>query len=136
LPVDDPGGGAVAIRDKIRANAGHLLRPGEVIQAVIPAQTVSQYFALISYWIIIFANAHRVIVATDQRILVCRSGRFTMTPVGAVEREVPRGTLIGPAHGLWYKCESLGERLYIHRRFHKDIAEADATAAHGRGQGT
>jgi len=125
----------MAIRDKIRANADHLLRPGEVMQAVIPAQTVSQYFALISYWIIIFANAYRVIVVTDQRVLVCRSGRFRITPVGAVEREVPRGTAIGPAHGLWYKCESLGERLYINRRFHKDVAEADATAAYAHGQG-
>ena len=34
-------------------------------------------------------------------------------------------TKIGPASGLWYRTEALGERLYIHKRFHKDIAAAD-----------
>ena len=117
----------MAIRDKIRANAQHLLQPGEVIQAVIPAQTVSQYLAaFISYWIIIFTGAYRVIVVTDRRILVCRSGRFRTTPVGDVVNELPRQTIIGPAHGLWYKTEALGHKLYIAKRFHKDVAQADS----------
>lgn len=123
----------MALRDKIRANAEHVLQPGEVIQAVIPAQTVSPYFALITYWIIVFSNAYRVIVVTDRRILVCRSGRLTITPVGQVEREAPRSTRIGPGSGVWYKTESLGEPLYIARRFFKDIAEADASGAAGPG---
>jgi hypothetical protein len=38
---------------------------------------------------------------------------------------LPRQTLIGPAHGLWYRVDSLGERLYINKRFHKDIRAAD-----------
>jgi hypothetical protein len=116
----------VAIRDKIAKNATPLLQPGEVIQAVIPGQTISQYFALISYWIIFFKNAYRVIVVTDRRVLLCSSGRVTMTPVKEVLRELPRATRIGPASGLWYKTEALGERLYISKRFHKDIAVADA----------
>jgi hypothetical protein len=115
----------MAIRDKIRANAAPLLQPDEVIQAVIPAQTTSQYLAIISYWIIILSNAYRVIVVTDRRILVCRSGRFRMTPVKEILREISRQTLIGPAHGLWYRVDSLGERLYINKRFHKDIRAAD-----------
>jgi len=32
---------------------------------------------------------------------------------------------------LWYKTESLGEPLYIARRFFNDVAEADARAAAG-----
>ena len=121
----------MALRDKIRANAQHVLRPGEVIQAVIPAQTVSPYLAMITYWIIIFSNAYRIIVVTDQRILVCRTGRWTFTPVREVEREAPRGTRIGPGTGLWHKTESLGEPLYIAWRFYKDVAQADALAAEG-----
>ena len=117
-----------ALRDKIRANAAPLLQPGEEIQAVIPAQTISQYFVLISYWIILASNAMRVIVVTDRRILLCRSGRVRITPVGEVLAELPRQTLIGPAHGLWYRTNALGQRLYINRRFHKDIADADAAA--------
>jgi len=46
--------------------------------------------------------------------------------VTGVIRELPRNTRIGPARGLWFRCEMLGERLYIGQLFHKDIAEADA----------
>lgn len=116
----------MALRDKLRSNAAHLLQPGENIQAVFCAQTTSQYFALISWWIIILSNAYRVVVVTDRRILVCKSGRLSMTPVKEVVRELPRGTRIGPPSGLWWRCESLGERLYVHMRFHKDVAAADA----------
>ncbi len=49
-----------------------------------------------------------------------------MTPVKEVVRELPRATRIGPASGLWYKSESLGERIYVQKRFHKDIVAADA----------
>jgi hypothetical protein len=115
----------MAIRETITANAAHLLQPGEVVQAVIPAQTTSQWFALISYWIVIFRNAYRVIVVTDRRILVCSSGRFRMTPVNQILRELPRATIIGPPKGLWYRCDHLGERLYINKRFHKDVRTAD-----------
>ncbi|WP_067465639.1 hypothetical protein [Actinomadura macra] len=119
----------MAIRDKMRANAAHVLQPGENIQAVFCAQTTSQYFALISYWIIIFSNAYRVVVVTDRRILVCRSGRLRMTPVNEVLRELPRNTRIGPPSGLWWRSDHLGERLYVNKRFHKDINAADGVAA-------
>lgn len=116
----------MAIRDKLRSNAAHVLQPGETVQAVFTAQTASPYLALISYWIVIFKNAYRVVVVTDQRILVCRAGRASVTAVKDVVAEFPRNTRIGPATGVWYKCDTLGERLYIHKRFHKDVAEADA----------
>jgi hypothetical protein len=122
----DGKAGPMALRDTLRTNAAHLLRPGEAVQVVFAAQTTSQWFALLSYWIIIIKNSYRVVVVTDQRIVVCRSGRFRVTPVNEVVHELPRTTRIGPAKGLWYQCETLGERLYIHKRFHKDIAEADA----------
>ena len=116
----------MALRDKLRANAAHLLQPGETIESIFCAQTTSQYFALISVWIIIFTNAYRVVVVTDRRILVCSSGRFTMTPVKEILRELPRQTKIGNPSGLWWRCDSLGERLYVHKRFHKDVNAADA----------
>ena len=74
----------MAIRDQMAANAAPLLKPDEKIQAVFGAQTVSQYLSLLSYWIIIMKNAYRVVVVTDQRILVCRSGRFRTTPVNEI----------------------------------------------------
>ena len=119
----------MAIRDKMRANAEPFLQPGETIQAVFGAQTTSQWFALISYWIIIFKNAYRVVVVTDRRILVGRSGRVTTTPIKEILRELPRSTRIGPPSGLWYKTDVLGERMYIHKRFHKDVEAADQAVA-------
>ncbi len=116
----------MAIRDKFRENAVHVLQEGETIQATFGAQTASPYWALLSYWIIIIRNSYRVVIVTDRRIVVCRSGRFRVTPVNAVVGEFPRATRIGPATGLWYKCETLGERLYIHKRYHKDVEAADA----------
>ena len=119
----------MAIRDKFRDNAQPYLDSGESIQAVIGAQTTSQWFALISYWIILFTNAYRVIVVTDRRILICQAGRLSMTKIKGVIRELPRATTIGPPSGLWYRTDHLGERLYINKRFHKDINEADAAIA-------
>ena len=119
----------MAIRDQLRSNAAHLLQPGEAIQAVFCAQTTSQYYAMLSTLIIILSDAYRVVVVTDQRILVCRSGRFRMTPVKHAIAELPRNTHIGPPSGLWWRCETLGEPLYIHKRFHKDVAAADAVLA-------
>ena len=116
----------MAIRDKMQKNVEPYLQPGERVQAIFGAQTTSQYFALISYWIIA-KNAYRVVVATDRRILVCHAGRVSTTKVKDVIAELPRNTRIGPAKGLWYRCDSLGDRLYVHKRFHKDIAEADAS---------
>ena len=115
----------MAIRDKMSANAAPHLQPGETIQAVFGAQTTSQYFALLSYWIILFTNAYRVVVVTDRRILVAKSGRLTTTPVKEIVRELPRNTRIGPPSGLWWRCETLGEKLYVHKRFHKDVNAAD-----------
>jgi len=119
----------MTLRDKIRANAAPLLAPGEEIQAVIPAQTVTQYLLYISTLIITATHAQRVIVVTDRRILLCRGGRFRQSPVGEVLAELPRQTLIGPAHGLWYRTDTLGQRLYIQYRFHKDVTAADQGAS-------
>jgi hypothetical protein len=108
-----------------QAVAPHL-EPGESIQAIFGAQTKSQYFALISYWILMFNKAWRVVVATDRRIVVFQTGRWGMTRIEGVTAQSRRHTRIGPAKGLWYRVDCLGERLYVHKRFHKDVALADA----------
>jgi len=106
----------MAFHDKLRSNAAHLLQPGETIQAIFPAQRTSAYFAL---------------MVTGRRMLVCQSGRFRNTPVKSILRELPRGTRIGIPSGLWWRSDTLGERLYVHRRFHKDVTSADAVLAPG-----
>jgi hypothetical protein len=114
----------MALRDKVRANAEQYLQPGEQIQAVFLGQTVSPYYIIISYWILL-AGGYRGVVVTDRRILVFKSGKQKTSALKEPLRELPRTTQIGPAKGIWFKID-LGERIYVHKRFHKDIAEADA----------
>lgn len=115
----------LAIRDKIAANAQPFLEPGEQIQAAFAAQTFSQYWALLSWLIVLFKNSYRCVVVTDRRIAVFNTGKWAMGTPKTLLRSLPRATRIGPASGLWWRSDTLGERLYIHKRFHKDIAAAD-----------
>jgi hypothetical protein len=121
--------GHVALRDKLQKAVAPHLEPGENVRAIFGAQTKSQYFALISYWILVSQKAWRVVAATDRRIVVFQSGRWGMTKVEGITAQVRRETQIGPTKGLWYRFDGLGERLYIHKRFHKDVAQADAWVA-------
>ena len=115
----------MAIREKMRNRAAPLLQPGETVQVVFCAQTVSARSA----WKIIISKGYRVVVVTNRRILVCRAGRLRPGNVKGVERELPRTTRLGEPNGLWWPCDSLGGRLYVHRRFHKDVRTADAELA-------
>jgi hypothetical protein len=120
----------MALRDKLRAEAAPHLEPGEQIQAVFGAQTVSPYWSLVSYWIIAFKNAYRAIVATDRRIIVFRTSRWRWTKFITAERTLPRTTRIGEPTGLNWKTDSLGEGLWINKRFFGDVRTADAGASH------
>jgi hypothetical protein len=119
------------IRDKITANVQEFLQPGEHVQAVIPAQTKSGWLGAIgALWLLLF-NRYRPVVVTDQRILITDSGKWGMGKPRAVVAELPRSTAIGPLKGLWSKCDTLGQRLYINKRFHKDAEQADAMRPQG-----
>ena len=119
---------AFKIRDKLIENSQQFLRPGETVSAVICGQKISGWWGLLTYlWV--FWNRFEAVVVTPQRILVLDCGRWTMGTPRSVLRELPRATRIGPAHGLWWKCTTLGEKLYIHKRFHKDVVMADAMLA-------
>jgi hypothetical protein len=55
-------------RIRLRASALPFIRPGETVQAVFRAQAVSPY----SRWPTLLPNAYRVVVVTNQRLLVHR----------------------------------------------------------------
>jgi len=118
---------AIMIRDKIIENSQKFLDPGEQVQAVAGGQTVSGWWGVLSN-LMYFWNHYRAVIVTDKRILVLDSGKLRMGVPKSVVREVPRNTKIGPAKGLWYKTSALGEKLYFHKRFHKDIETADSLA--------
>jgi hypothetical protein len=117
----------MAIREKIADRAKPYLAEGEHVQVTLAAQTMSQWWVLLTFFILLFGNRYRSIVVTDRRILVLDTGRLSMANAKAVVRELPRATRIGPSTGgIWYRTESLGETLRINRRFYKDIERADA----------
>lgn len=118
----------MAMRDKIAASAQPHLQPGEQIQGVFSAQTMNQWWIVVFAFILLFGNRYRPVVATDRRILVFDSGRWTTTKAKSVVRELPRQTSIGEPSGLWWRTEALGERLYVHKRFHKDVREIQSGA--------
>lgn len=118
----------MAIRDKIRTNAKPHLEPGEKVQIVFPCQTHSAWLMVATGVLpFIIFNSYKTVAVTNRRILIGDSGSFVTTKFNSVET-VPRETRIGPASGLWYKTEALGQRLHIHKRFHDDINRADSLA--------
>ena len=117
---------AVAIRDKIKEKAQGLLEPGEQIQAVIPAQTRNGWLGALGIVWLIFTNRYRPIVVTDRRIAITDSGKWAMAKPTTIVASLPRNTQIGPAKGIWWKSMTLGQPLFIHKRFHKDVDLADS----------
>ena len=119
----------MAIRDKIVENAKPFLAPGEQVQAAFAAQTFSQYWFLLSWIIVLIKNSFRSVVVTDRRILLLNTGKWSATKAKSVLRELPRSTALGTPSGLWWRTDALGERLYVHKRFHKDVIAANELAS-------
>ncbi|MEO7370652.1 MAG: hypothetical protein ABIZ69_07315 [Ilumatobacteraceae bacterium] len=117
---------AIAIRERIKEAVQPLLEPGELIQAVIPAQTKSGWLGALGFIWLIFANRYRPIVVTDRRVTVTDSGKWSQSKPTSIVTSLPRTTQIGPPQGIWWKCTSLGQPLYVHKRFHKDVEKADS----------
>jgi hypothetical protein len=120
----------VALRDSMRDSAAVYLRPGEPIQAVIGAQTASQWLAaLTGVFIFLGLNHYRILVVTPYRIVVLDAGKSSMKTARGVVTELPRSTRLGPGTGLWHRIPVGKENLRVHRRFFKDLEAADTTVA-------
>ena len=120
----------MAIRDSMQASASQYLRPDETVQAVIGAQTASQWLAaLTGVFVFLGLNRYRILAVTPQRILVLDAGKTSMAKAKGVVTELPRSTRLGPGTGLWHVIPVGDETLRVHRRFFKDIETADAQIA-------
>src|ERR1700678_2506573 len=88
----------------MRASAAQYLQPGEPIQAVIGAQTASQYLAaLTGVFVFLGLNRYRIIAVTPTRIVVLDAGKTSMKRARGVVTELPRSTRLGPATGMWHQ---------------------------------
>jgi hypothetical protein len=119
----------MALRDTMLNSAAPYLHPGEPVQAVIGAQTASQWVAgLAGVFVFLGLNRYRILVVTPARILVLDAGRTSMKKARGVVTELPRSTRLGPATGLWHRIPAGQETLRVHRRFFKEIQAADGVA--------
>ena len=120
----------VALRDSMRESAAQYLRPGEPIQAVIGAQTASQWLAgLTGIFVFLGLNYYRILAVTPNRIVVLDAGRSSMKTARGVVTELPRSTRLGPGSGVWHQVPPGNEKLRVHHRFYKDIETADRAVA-------
>ena len=120
----------MALRDSMRESAAQYVQPGEPIQAVIGAQTASQWLAaLTGIFVFLGLNRYRILAVTPSRILVLDAGKTSMKKARGVVVELPRSTRLGPATGMWHRIPAGSETLRVHRRFFKDIETADAATA-------
>ncbi len=114
----------------MRDSAVPYLQPGEPVQAVIGAQTASQWVAgFAGIFVFLGLNRYRILVATPARILVLDAGKTSMKKARGVVTELPRSTRLGPGTGLWHRIPAGTENLRVHRRFFKDLDAADSALA-------
>lgn len=119
----------MALRDQMRSSATPFLRPGEQIQVVFGAQTASQWLAVLTGALVFLGmNRYRIFAVTRDRIVVLDAGKVSMKKARGIVTELPRGTQLGPGNGMWHRIAAGGESLRVHRRFFKDLQEADSAA--------
>lgn len=118
----------MALRDKLAQRVQPMLEPGEQIQAIFLTQTGPSPYWMFVTTLIFFAVKRRIIVATDRAIVVVKAGAMTGTSAKEVLFRLPRATRFGPVSGLWAKLVVNGEQQWVHKRFHGDVARADAGA--------
>jgi hypothetical protein len=115
----------MAYRDKLAARVQPYLEPGEQIRWVFPAAGgLSPWMmALAGGLLYTILSKPRVVVVTDRGIVLLKASKLSGRPV-AFETRGPQVQL-GPVKGLWAPIH-LGDKLYVHKRFHKDVEAADA----------
>jgi len=111
----------VALREKLVSCAQPFLESGEQITQIFHGQVGP------TPWLIpIFLNKVRIIAVTDRAVLVLDSANLTARSTALLQR-LPRQTRLGPIDGkIWGKILIGGERIWVHKRFSKDVQAADA----------
>jgi hypothetical protein len=117
----------MALRDKISSNFSSLLQPGETVQQVFVGQTKSGWWQALGLLGLLIARPKmRAVAATDRRIIVADGSIWAISKVNGLVSEHPRSTDLGQPSGLWWRTDALGEPLFVHKRFHKDVEAANA----------
>ena len=119
----------MALRDKLRERSQPLLDDGETIKQVFLAQAGPSPWLFALSWLFAFLMKYRIVAVTDRNVVLLEASAWKpAAPKGVVAR-LPRSTRFGaPLSGLWAPVTIDGEKYYVHKRFHEDVAAADAEA--------
>jgi predicted DNA-binding transcriptional regulator AlpA len=113
-------------------HAGPFLPEGSQIRQVFICQAAPSFaYFLIPYvtGLTVAAIKYHCVAITRDAIYVLESNKRS----GGAEPQslvgtLPRGTRLGPVSRRWAEINILGERRWVHQRFHPQIASADEEA--------
>jgi hypothetical protein len=141
-------GGVNPTRERIIEQARPLLEPDESVAHVVralegPSRWLALFLALVvglgltilvqlplvglPVFVLVFTSmyARRIILATDQALVVLAGKRFRFVPTRVLAR-LDVETKIGPFKGLWLRTTLAGRKLYIVPRTAAEARAADA----------
>jgi hypothetical protein len=118
-------------QDLVERSAPFLPEGSEIRQVFICQAAPSFAFFLITYLtgLTMFWIKYRCVAITPDAIYVLQSSKLSggAKPQSLVGT-LPRHTQLGPVSGRWAQVNLLGERHWIHKRFHNVITTADHEA--------
>lgn len=126
----------MASREQLAERCAPFLPPGSQIRQVFLCQAAPRrLFFLITYLtgLTMFWVKYRCVAVTQDAIYVLGSSK----PSGGANPRslvgtLPRQTLLGPVSGSWDQVSLLGERHWVHKRFHQEVTAADDEAGFTR----
>jgi hypothetical protein len=105
------------------------LEPGEEVRFAFRVNVGKNPYGL-TWAIVVLRYQWAVVVVTDRAVLVFDTAAANARPRALVAR-LPRATRLGPAKGpLFSRRDLAGLRLWIPRRWYREVAAADAEIAH------
>lgn len=118
----------MALRDKLAQRVQPHLEPGEQVQHAFMAQTGPHPFTILLLYVFALFMKYRIVAVTDRAVLEFKASMWRPAMPKELLRRLPRQTPLGaPLSGLWARTQLDGEKLYVNKRFHKDVAAADAS---------
>jgi len=70
-------------------------------------------------------NENLIVIATERRTLLARSGTFSGARVEEVIAEYGVDVRFGPTSGSIHETDALGRTMYVQRRFFDEVTKAD-----------
>lgn len=118
-------------RDLVERSSPFLPPRSEIRQAFIGQTAPNFAYFLVTYLtgLTMFWNKYRCIVVAPEAIYVLESAKASGgARPRALVGTLPRRTRLGPVSGRWAEVDLLGERHWVHKRFHDQIVAADREA--------